>query len=744
MIKRRRILRPAQGHHNSGRTAFARLHVIGRRGRFVFAVWLGAILILAAGAGSCLAAAPTIAADSLSLAGHLEVLEDKSGALTFDQVKDADGFRSLPGNLAAGFTRSAFWLRFTMERPKDSTDAAWYLEIGMPYLDHLDLYEPTSDGGIRVTKSGGDLPVSARLVPYRNFVFPLTLPEGRAQTYYLRVQARHTMTVQATLWTPDGFHKKAAAEMLQLGLLHGAALIIVLLAAIQFLISRDRLRGEFAVYVICLEGTFFCNDGLTAWLLLPDSPHAAGMLVSAIGCLAIGTGAWVSSPLLEVGKRWPRLHLVYRAIAYGGFAAAISVLVGQYSLVAAPVQLSSIALLCSQIVLAAIRIGQGDRAGWMFLGAFGVQIAAAAVLILRNIGFSVPITNLDVPLQIGLAFHLLFLNLGLGKRYKDMETERRLAQEALLAASRRYEQELEQRVVERTIDLAAANRALTTGNQALTGEIEKRQQTEAELIEARERAEAALSVQELALREQRNFLAMISHEFRTPLTIIAAAADMASALFKGKPGKLELELAKIRRALKRMTGLMDTCLADEWLESSLVGIGYQDIDLKALLTEIGAETAMLGTHRLCLNLPDEAVTMAGHKELLRILFQNLVGNAVKYSPQNGEIRISLTTSSDKILVMVSDDGPGIHESIRDQIFEKFFRGSAAAIGQGGAGLGIYLARRIAERHGGNVTLDPPEVERGASFTVKLLQTPSRRSAEGDVESPHPMSLEKYE
>jgi len=619
-------------------------------------------------------------ADGIHLGGHMEVLEDKAGSLSFAEVRQSDGFRPLSGNLAAGFTRSAFWLRFTLTQPADG-GGPWLIEMGLPFLDHLDLYQEQPDGTPQVTRGGGELPLSARPIAYRDFVYPLIAPEaGQQRRYYLRIWADHTLAVYPTLWRAEAFRDHVLLESLGLGLLHGAALVIAGFVCLQFLVNRDRLMGLFALYVVCIEFWQICNNGLTAWLLLPNQPHLSGMLVSITGCAAIAFGALLSSALLGLKQERPWLHRAYMLVALLVVGAVIAVPLGLYPLVAGPVQLAGMLMLVTQMLLASLMALRGNRQGWLYLAGFGMQLISATTLILRNLGKLLPWAphDLDPPVQLALLCHLLFLGYGLARKYKD----------------------------------------IARANAALMAEVEVRQQYEASLIEAREKAEVALGVQQQAVREQRNFLAMVSHEFRTPLATISAAAEMMEALALRKAAGAEKELAKVRRATIRMTGLIDTCLADEWLESTLSGLDRQDVDLAELLSTVCDEILHLSNRQVDLAIEAKDCVLFANKELLRILFQNLLGNAVKYTPAQSRIWVRLCQSMGAFQITVSDDGSGIPPEIRSKIFEKFFRGDNVNGGSGGAGLGLYLVQRIAQRHGGAVTLEPMG-KRGTSFLVNL-------------------------
>lgn len=214
-------------------------------------------------------------------------------------------------------------------------------------------------------------------------------------------------------------------------------------------------------------------------------------------------------------------------------------------------------------------------------------------------------------------------------------------------------------------------------------------------------------------QQQRQLLLMIGHEFRTPLAIIDSATQMLE-MERGLPATAQPRVRKIRNAVQRMLHLMDRCVVDD----RLGGVARTSFDLAALLIELAAEAGG--------NAPDHAIStsgcsvpamIAGDRDLLAVVFSNLVENAVKYSPAGGTVQIRLEREADWVVVSVADTGIGINAADSARIFEKYFRASNAA-GTAGAGLGLYLAHRIVETHGGTIEVSS-EPDHGATFVVRL-------------------------
>ncbi len=217
-------------------------------------------------------------------------------------------------------------------------------------------------------------------------------------------------------------------------------------------------------------------------------------------------------------------------------------------------------------------------------------------------------------------------------------------------------------------------------------------------------------------QQQRQFVLMISHEFRTPLAIIDSASQMLEIEPK-LPATATPRVRKIRNAVRRMLHLMDRCLADDRLDS-LGAPPDASFDLVALLTELVAERGgSTPNHFFETRGFDTPLAVPGDRDLLAIVFSNLVENAIKYSPGGGHVRLALSRDDDRVVLRVEDEGIGVNAADGGRIFDKYFRASNAA-GTTGAGLGLHLARRIVEMHGGGITV-ASEPDRGSTFTVSL-------------------------
>jgi two-component system NtrC family sensor kinase len=130
--------------------------------------------------------------------------------------------------------------------------------------------------------------------------------------------------------------------------------------------------------------------------------------------------------------------------------------------------------------------------------------------------------------------------------------------------------------------------------------------------------------------------------------------------------------------------------------------------------------------------PDKLSTIFGNPLRLRQAFINLIDNAIKYTPEGGDILVSANTTGDHVIVLVRDSGVGIQTSAQPHIFEQYYRADSVSTSHEGTGLGLAIVKSIIEAHGGRIWSESKEKE-GATFTIML---PTYKTGEGLTESPH--------
>jgi len=224
---------------------------------------------------------------------------------------------------------------------------------------------------------------------------------------------------------------------------------------------------------------------------------------------------------------------------------------------------------------------------------------------------------------------------------------------------------------------------------------------------------------ELSSMEQvrQDFISNVSHEIQSPLTSISGFA----ALLRngGLPEDMRLHYINIiETESKRLSKLSENLLKLSTLEAETIDYHEYRLDkqIENAILLLEPQWAMKNIN-LEADLP--GIVVGGDEELLGQVWINLIHNAIKFTPMDGEIKVTLSTGSDMVLAAVSDNGAGIAAEDRIHIFERFYKVDKARDRSfGGNGLGLSIVKKIAELHGGSVSVDS-EIGKGTVFTVRL-------------------------
>ena len=214
-------------------------------------------------------------------------------------------------------------------------------------------------------------------------------------------------------------------------------------------------------------------------------------------------------------------------------------------------------------------------------------------------------------------------------------------------------------------------------------------------------AEQALELANLA-RLKDEFLSAAAHDLRTPLTIVMAPAQLLQRHMRSRPEAVDANLEEADRLVRetqRMWRMTDTIMDASHLDSCSFTGECIPTDHVSRQRDVVAGVD-LSQHAM--RVDGAAVVAAVDPERMRQVLQNLVTNALKFSPSGGEIVVRLRSLPDEVEIRVSDQGIGIPISELEQVFERFYRGSEVSQRFSGMGIGLFLCRRIVEEHRGRI------------------------------------------
>ncbi|NWG07991.1 MAG: HAMP domain-containing histidine kinase [Chloroflexi bacterium] len=222
---------------------------------------------------------------------------------------------------------------------------------------------------------------------------------------------------------------------------------------------------------------------------------------------------------------------------------------------------------------------------------------------------------------------------------------------------------------------------------------------------------------EALFTSQQRFLADVSHELRTPLTVIKGNVD----LMRRMRVLDEESLTSIDQEAGRLTRLVGGLLMLAQAESGRLTLNMKQVELDLLLTEVFQEMSILAGSKVHVHLNEiDQVFVNGDRDRLKQVLINLAANAIQYTPQGGDVFLSLEKIRDQARIIVRDTGPGISPEDLPHIFDRFYRAEKSRTrGKStGFGLGLSIAHWIVEHHGGRIEVESKE-GKGTTFAIWL-------------------------
>ena len=630
----------------------------------------------------------------VNLLSSAEFLEDPSGTLSLEDVRGMDqSFRAWTRGgteLNFGITPSAYWIRVPLQR-REAAPKDWLLVVNYVKISELDFYPPTG----APIHTGSNRALSTRPYFDRFFVLPLEV-KTQSSAIYLRVTSRYSLTVPMTLWQPDSYRKQQQHFQSLQFMYYGGLIVLALFGLAIFLTLKDTRFLIYCAYIVTTGIGVFASNGFGRQLLWPDAIAFDEISQSMFLSLGAFFVVWLARKLvlLSTERSWLTKGMQLSQSLFL-LTCLLSVLQIAFPVFLRPanqlLMLNSLAM-GGLITVASIRAylqrRQGIRfflAGWLVLWV-GTSIAA-----LRMFGWIPSNGFTSYAVQLSTVVEMLLMALALGEllriehlAYEDAQKQILIANQALLENTRTSEENLKRAVSERT-----------------------------------EQLETSLKT-EKSLREQYvSFGSMISHEFRTPLSVIQSQASLMRKEHERGIEQIAKRLGAISSAAQRLTVMFDKWLySNDAITQTLEMLELKSLELQPWLqTLINTNSHLFLNHPVTLLLPPQVNRVLADEYHLGVVMTNLIDNAAKYSPINSAITIETLLKDDLVGIVVKDEGIGIPLEAQDKVFDAFFR-VAPENSIRGVGLGLAIVQRIAHAHGGYVELSAIP-EHGSTFCVWL-------------------------
>ena len=583
-------------------------------------------------------------------------------------------FQKLPGYLGRGYQKDAVWLAFEVP----AAEAQWQFlvaQVGPAYLDFVSAWQADVAGHLRsLGRAGDQVPLNQVDISAFKPSFAVQLASGASSTVLLRIQTTSAQVATVKLYRATHFPSAQATESLVLGLESAAFLMMSLVAIGMFWVLRERIYLLWLTMIVALAGQAFMSTGMGYFYLNWTNLYNVNKITNGMTVVSIVTLSLFANVLFDLKAlhRWLHRFIVASSVFILVLAGVgITLTLPKFAPVFLLTSIAMMIVLSIGIVVQMIRRHPVSlRYAPMFLLTFLV-----ALVTMLAVGSSwLPFSELTASAwQVANLCNLLSLQFAMFSR--ALEAQRKHAQERtqLLAQLTEQNRELEARVERRTASLSKA--------------LHDVQQAES---------------------SQRQLLAMASHEFRTPAAWIKSSLDSLMILKDQIPPEIAKRLTNMRQASLRMIGLANDLINEDRLHELALKPHMAVLDLRQLAAEVMARYG--ANPEVVAELGTGPLPITGDSALLGIALHNLIDNALRHGrpsgPENQLILVSLQVQTDHVEFQVADNGPGIPDSKKEWVFERYhagpYRDFADSNGKTStsSGLGLSIVQDIAQAHGG--------------------------------------------
>ena len=674
--------------------------------------------------------------ERFDLEHYLYYFEDTSSELGFDDISAPgfqEKFRLYPGGRSITNWRNAHWGRIAI-RSQLRHPMRWKLYLGS--FDHVELFYQDESGEVHRDLRGYYTEPSQRDMA-SIMAFDLELPPLSERVFYIRVQNKfqYKRLFRMALFSGGKWSEVTNRERINLlqGIFHGVLWIMVLYNFFLYLFNRDRTYLYYCLYIFFVSLYFlnvfsylfeailwkkpilmtyvwftvnlsvifyiqFVRDFLNLKGLLPAWDRAAGWIIRGLVGLIVFEIAFI-----WLARSFVVLDYIIQVLLFAG--AVFSIL----------------------LIVRLFRIG--DRVARYYItgtAALVIAVVLSGIIFLKHGSIS---PQYLFYLQVGIIAEIMIFSLGLAYKMNLVEREKRIAQERLigeLEEKEAYQQgltrQLEAKVEERAGRIRQQNRVLEQQKEEIEAQKED--------IDLKNRELARQNEALRSLNEEKNHLiGILAHDLRNPL---ASAISMAQ--FLRSDSALDEDQSHcvgiIDRSLERINTMISKILDIRAIEDKGLNVAMEPVDLEplmqAVISSLNAKATSKQIHIKSRTL--QAFASVDRNYFVQIM-DNLVSNAIKFSPPSTQVAISMTKSDGLLRICVADQGPGIRPEEMGRLFGKYQRLSAKpTAGESSTGLGLSIAKKYTEAMKGTIWCESNPGE-GASFYVQFALS-NRRAASG--------------
>jgi signal transduction histidine kinase len=684
--------------------------------------------------------------------------EDEKAVLSFEEISQpifTDQFlSSSKRSLNFGYTKSNYWVKFSLKN-LDPQINDWVLEIDYELLDSIDFYYRDQEGHWRSKMFGDMYPFKQREWDYRTFIIPLQLPDKEIHTYYLRFKSMGTMQFPMNVSREKSFLRMLFLSETYYGIFFGIMILLIIYNAFVYFSLRDITYFHYIILILSTTILVAFLSGHIFQYVLGDHMWWCNKLLPSSIALSEFCIVNFTRSFLNTKKHYARLDkvLIFLLILSFIMMFLLFFINFHFSIQVAAYTSQIYIIIC--LLSGILCLLKGNKAALLFIFAFTLFLIGALAISYIAIGIIGANTITAHGMELGVMLNGVFLSLALINNYKISIIEKEKAQEDILQMRLQANEQLEQKVKERTAEIQEKNEVLRQQQEELKtiNELLENQKKELQLtLESLKLTQSQL-VQSEKMASIGQLVAGIAHEINNPVTFISAGVDSLNANLQEVRQVLDIynmitmdnaeeklkEIEKLKEEIEYQETVSEI---DKLIYSVRTGSERTAEIVKGLRTFSRLDEDVLKFADIHEGLDSTLILLRNkykdHIEIekqygdipevecypgqLNQVFMNVLSNASDAIDEKGTITINTSITNESIRVSIKDSGRGIPEDIQSRIFEPFF--TTKEVGQG-TGLGLSISHSIIEKHKGSIEVKS-EVGKGSEFVILLPLNQSKK------------------
>jgi len=641
-----------------------------------------------------------------SIIDHMEIFLDVKGSLSNNEViGNYDLEFSRMSNTAKLDKKLVYWVRFSIE---NNTDTDLNLTLYLGDIDFFDFYHVLDPDSSVLVRGGGLMPAWKMTYPGTfRFAVPVRLEKDSIQQFYARLENGEFGVPYPVfkLYGEDRFEELTNLDWRNFwqGIFHGVLWVMIIYNIFFAFIGRDRTYFYYALYMIAISLYFLNIFGFLNKYVFYNHPEYGTYVWLIMQTAAIFYIIFVRKflNLKIVHPLWDKIsrYLLYAVIGFVLFKTGYFLIYKDYGILS---YLSQIVLFLGALFTAGLIISliqtKSQLAKYFTIGslALGIGLLLSSILAFSGEAYS---KNFFYSIQIGIVFEIFFFSIGLSYKMRESEKEKRLAQNELIEQMKEneqlqlsYQKELEHKVEERTQDLLEQKIVLENQKNKL---------------------------QDINL-EKNHIIGMVAHDLRNPLTSALSIAHLLKEDAQNQDDDQAKYAQVVVHSLDRMNKMIEKILDIRAMDAQQLNLELEKFDI-AIETEniIKLFEEKAGLKSILMESELNQVHVKLDKNYFFQIVENLVSNAIKFSPEGKKVLIKTYSENGKACLEVLDEGPGFSKEDKTKIFEKFQKLSAKPTGgESTTGLGLSIIKKFVDAMQGNIMLHS-ELNKGARFIIEF-------------------------